>query len=52
MQSYLGNPQSDDVAPAVVWQSMEESQEPSKLGGQRRSYTTKLAEACQSLLKK
>ena len=31
---------------------MEESQEPSKLGGQRHSYMTKLAEACQSLLKK
>lgn len=34
MQSYLGNPQSDDMATAMREQSMEESQELSKVGGQ------------------
>ena len=42
MQSYLGNPQSNDVATVMMEQSMEESQELSKLGGQRRQFHDKI----------
>ena len=34
IQTYLGHPQSDDVATTMMEQSMEKFQELSKLGGQ------------------